>query len=171
MSRFPQFAELKDGDYTKLNEAIENGMISFPAYIYDEDSNRLMHLNKDKTYTYVQGAPTSYVALSGKQDDPINVSSLADNMYIIDGYYNIDGIEETYYSEIPLLFIIGSTGGTQKISCFSSSDMKTYTVTEEETTVSTPITDDNIDDLVVEKVEEVMTPATDQDIDDLFGGD
>jgi hypothetical protein len=164
MSRLPQFGELKSGDYEKLTAALEKGTIQYPAYVYDESSQRLIHINEDKTFTPIKGEPTPYFTLTGEQSSPINVSELPNNMYIIDGYYTVDGVEGVLHSEAPILFLVGSVGDAKKISCFSSSKMTSYTVTEQETIVETPVTNDNME----QAMESNMEPVPDKDIDDLI---
>lgn len=168
MSKILAPAVLHDGDYAKLQKAIEKGLVEPNTMVYDEVTSRLIMVRQDGTYSYVEGKSTPYVALSGTQAAPVQVTTLPDGMYMIDGYYVIEGVSGTKHSEIPIPFIITSNANGQNIMCLADSKATTYKVTEEGTTESTPVMDDEIDTTIDDKINENIEPASDDFIDSLF---
>lgn len=96
MARLPQFAILYDGDISKVEKLVAEGILSFPAYIYNDQNNHLLFLKKDGVIEEVEGNNKKQV---------VNIESLpspaegdVETLYVCGGVvYYFDSEDKAYY--------------------------------------------------------------------------
>lgn len=89
MAGLPQFAA---GEYYKIQAAIDNGILSYPSYVYIRDEKKLAFIDQDNSINRIVG---------DNKESVINVTALPDVsegdksvLYILDGIvYTFNGTE------------------------------------------------------------------------------
>lgn len=177
------FARIKGGNYDKFQEALDNDKLPFPCYVYDELARKLIWINEDKTWNYIDEQP--YKSLVGTQENPVDIGSLNDGMYIIQGNYSIKNTDIDYVAKYPIMISVEKgTEDSVHVSVYSGNGCMTYNITGETTTmdklatetvvistVNTAIEEQVpgiIEDSVPSVISDNIRPATDNEIEDLI---
>ncbi len=120
----PKFAH---GTLASAYKAIESGRITYPAYIWIDDTDQYSFLNKNGELE-ICGIPK----IVGTLEKAIILSSLEDGLYEIQGQHKITADHPTTFdSSSYILVVIQTINGTKKIRRITADELDTYVINED----------------------------------------
>jgi len=152
------------GTYENTIKAIQEGKIKYPAYCWITNKEQYGFLNKNNELETI-GIPV----LTGTLEKQIILSELDDGLYEIKGQYKITSESETvFFSFTPISCIIQTINEVKKIKHITSNEIVDYTITSEEITSDTYITESFLQKhgYATEDYVDLKTEALKQEIED-----
>lgn len=184
------------GTYDNTIQAIEDGKLVYPAYLWISDRKQYGFLNKHGDLELI-----SIPEYTGTSEDMIILSSLEDGLYQIKGQHKITPTHETVFTSFsPIIVVIQTINNKKKIRRITADELTTYTVENDMSVrVNEVATKDYLDEhhyatesyvdakvaameqvimdnveavlpsMVEAKIDEIIGDIDDNDIEDLFG--
>lgn len=179
MAKIPVFVR---GTEENIYTAIENHEIKYPAYIWEKRSGEWWFLNENNTIE--KGSSYKPVTpLTGNLEHPIVLSQLEeDGLYAVKGIYFIAPLPSAtmYSTETFVLFVVKTVNGARKIKRIAEDSIEDFTVTENEITKDSYITEVYLDgkgyvdqetlDGKLAEIEETLKAYVDDQIGDQVKG-
>ena len=178
------FARIKDGNYEKFQALLDNNMIPWPCYVYDELAKKLIWVNKDKTWNYIGAEEQTFTILEGTSEVPVRIEELTDGMYIIKGAYRIKNTDVEYNAKSPIMALVEVSGGVVNATIYTSNGSTIYKIEGDTTTIDKTVTEQTvvgvvqtqvqeqvpgiIQEVAPEIIESNITTATDEQIDEII---
>lgn len=184
------------GTYDNTIQAIEDGKLVYPAYLWISDRKQYGFLNKHGDLELI-----CIPEYTGTSEDMIILSSLEDGLYQIKGQHKITPTYETVFTSFsPIIVVIQTINNKKKIRRITADELTTYTVENDMSVrVNEVATKDYLDEhhyatesyvdakvaameqvimdnveavlpsMVEAKIDEMIGDIDDNDIEDLFG--
>lgn len=177
-----------NGNYEKLQLEIDRGRVLPNSYVYDSSSKKLIFVNDDKTYNFIGGDADQMIAtLIGTPENPVQIATLFDGIYIVQGNYEIRNTDVEHIATAPIMVFVEADSENSNVvhaTVYTSNGFTIYSIGADSTTIDRMITEETVAEIVSEVIGEQITeavedtlpevlddnirPASDQEIDDMI---